>query len=108
MDVNDLMKAGPQTPPMDVKTMIARTFGAPTGGNPLHPFAGVEPQPKIEKNDIFDPSLMAQAQNTFAGGQHAQGSPQGQNQQNQPGTNTPKKGTVGNMIPPGWSSQAAK
>jgi len=96
---------------MEVSQLIQKVFTKPIpaapvpGGNPLSPFTT---EPKPSKRDMFDPFIMAEAQKTFAAGDgHVQGSPQGGQPPGQ-GTNTPTKGTVGNMIPPGWSSQSNK
>jgi len=95
---------------MEVKDLLSKTFGLPANtpgpNQPANVFGGIQtPEARVPKNQAFDASLLAQAQNTFGGGSHSQGSPQ-PNQE--PGTNTPQKGVVGNLIPPGWSSQAAK
>lgn len=58
------------------------------------------PQTPPTKNGAFNPQILAEAQTTFKGNG-------GQNNQGQ-GTKTPQNGTVGNLIPPGWSSQAAR
>jgi hypothetical protein len=117
MDIKDIFQNTAPQPSMGVKDMIKNTY-APPGQYPypgqqgaVDPFAGIKPQPTETKSSAFGPDILAEAQQTFAGGAHAQGSPQSgasNGQQNPPGTHTPTKGTVGNMIPPGWSSQAAK
>ena len=90
---------------MDVKQLIQTVFTKPQQsqpvGNPLAPF--VQP-PKLTKNDVFNQNILAEAQKTFSGGQPATQDP-GAGNTPQP-KNPPSKGTVGNLIPPGWSSQA--
>lgn len=94
---------------MEIRELIQKTFG----NNPAQsPAPGVTaqgvlqsamPAPKVTKNQALSPAILSEAQQTFTGSGHAQGSPQG----GQPGT-PPTKGTAGAMIPPGWSSQAGK
>lgn len=88
---------------MEVKDMINGLWGKSSPEEMMSPVAetlnGI--QVKKSRSDTFQPNILMQAQNTF------NGSPNPQGQGGQPG-NPPKGGTVGNLIPPGWSSQAAK
>lgn len=83
---------------MEVKDMISKLWSPKDQGVPTmtHPFAGVTPEPVVSKNNAFDPTILNQAQKSFG-----QPTPAGQNP-----NQAPTKGTVGNLIPPGWSSQA--
>ena len=94
---------------MEISDLIKKTFGNTTPTQPGAPGvtaqgiyqAAAPPPPKPSKSQTFDASIMSEAQSTFTGSGHAQGSPQG----GKPGA-PPAKGTAGSMIPPGWSSQA--
>jgi len=85
---------------MEIKEMMEKLWGAPAGkASGIEPdvFGGVRPEPPKNKNDAFGPQILSQAQKSYGGGM------QGQGPNNQ---GPPTRGTVGNLIPPGWSSQA--
>lgn len=87
---------------MEIKEMMQKLWGAPQLpiSNPIKQTMQENP-PKPRKSDIFDPATLAEAQSTFKSS--GAGGPSPSN-----GTKTPQNGTVGNLIPPGWSSQAAE
>lgn len=95
---------------MEIRDLIQKTFGTNPAAAPAPGIttagvlqASAPPPPKPTKNDSLSPAIMSEAQTTFTGSGHAQGSPEG----GKPGT-PPSKGTGASMIPPGWSSQAGK
>ena len=93
---------------MEVGELLNKVFSKPVAQVPAFPGAadplgGVRPEPTVSKSNSFDPKTIQFAQSVYA----ATG-PQAGGQQGQNNNSSPNKGTVGGMIPPGWSSQPAK
>ena len=94
---------------MEVSELMQKVFSKPTPKATGFPgmadaLGGVVVPPQPTKGSAFDPQIIQFAQSVYS----STNPPQGGQNGGQGGSSTPKNGTVGGMIPPGWSSQSAK
>ena len=91
---------------MEVRELMSKVFSAPAAGSSpgigAAPLGGVEPKPVPTKATAFNANIMSEAQKTF----QAPAPNAGTQSAGAPATPNPNQGTAGNLIPPGWSSQA--
>lgn len=102
----------PGQPGMDVNDLFKNVMAGSGQRHPLTsaPFAGVNPgtnpqqpsppPPPKTKNDLFEPSILVEAQKTFMNQPNSQPHPNA--------GNPDSSGTASAMIPPGWSSQSSQ